>query len=140
MRGSPYSNEAHCFVVVAPTGSAAAFLGGSTYHYMFGINEYLGNSNFSQVCGRIAGVDYVFLNEVSMLSARDLYKLSVQLCKVVNVLDMPFGNKNMVFSGDFSQLPPAMGGENVLLYSRVIRAISSNIKSQEEAIGKALWH
>ncbi|KIM35720.1 hypothetical protein M413DRAFT_50015, partial [Hebeloma cylindrosporum] len=46
----------------------------------------------------------------------------------------------MVFAGDFAQLPPAMGGENVSLYSRVIGAISSNIKSQEEAIGKALWH
>ena len=79
------------------------------------------------------GVDYVFLDEVSMLSARDLYKISSQLCKVLNVLDMPFGNMNMVFSGDFSQLPPAMGGENVSLYSRVIGAIASNVKSQEEA-------
>ena len=32
-------NECHRFVVVAPTGSAAALLGGSTYHSMFGINE-----------------------------------------------------------------------------------------------------
>ena len=133
-------NEAHRFVVVAPTGNAAALLGGSTYHSMFGINEYSGSSIFSQVRGRILGVDYVFLDEVSMLSARDLYKLSNQLCKVLNVLDMPFGNMNMVFSGDFSQLPPAMGGENVSLYSRVIGAISSSMKSQEEAVGKALWH
>ena len=28
-------NESHHFVIVAPTGSAAALLGGSTYHYMF---------------------------------------------------------------------------------------------------------
>ncbi|KIM35721.1 hypothetical protein M413DRAFT_52319, partial [Hebeloma cylindrosporum] len=73
-------NESHRFVVVAPTGSAAALLGGSTYHYMFGINEYSGNSNFPQIRGRLAGVDYVFLDEVSMLSARDLYKISFQLC------------------------------------------------------------
>jgi len=33
-----------------------------------------------------------------------------------------------------------VGGENVSLYSTVIGAISSNAKSQEEAIGKALWH
>ncbi|KAF8223223.1 hypothetical protein L208DRAFT_1318003 [Tricholoma matsutake] len=32
--------ESHWFVVVAPTGSAAALLGGSTYHYMFGINDF----------------------------------------------------------------------------------------------------
>ena len=42
--------EAHWFVIVAPTGSAAALLGGSTYHYMFGINDHSGTlSNFAQV-------------------------------------------------------------------------------------------
>ena len=133
-------NESHRFITVTPTGSAAALLGGSMYHYMFRINEYSGNSNLSQICGRLAGVEYVFLDEVSMLLARDLYKISFQLCKVFNIPEIPFGNLNMVFSGDFTQLPPALGGENVSLYSRVISAISSNSRSQEEAIGKALWH
>jgi cysteine synthase len=32
--------ESHRFVIVAPTGSAAALLGGSTYHYLFGINDF----------------------------------------------------------------------------------------------------
>jgi PIF1-like helicase len=32
--------ESHQFIIVAPTGSAAALLGGSTYHYMFGINDF----------------------------------------------------------------------------------------------------
>ena len=31
--------ESHRFVVVAPTGNAAALLAGSTYHYLFGIND-----------------------------------------------------------------------------------------------------
>jgi putative protein kinase ArgK-like GTPase of G3E family len=31
--------EAHRFIIIAPTGTAAALLGGSTYHSMFGINE-----------------------------------------------------------------------------------------------------
>ena len=75
-----------------------------------------------------------------MLSARDLYKISFQLCKVFNISEIPFGNLNMVFLGDFAQLSSAVGGENVSLYSRVIGAILSNSKSQEEAIGKALWH
>ena len=133
-------NELHRFVVVAPTGNSAALLGGSTYHYLFGINEYSGNSNLSQIRGRLAGVEYVFFDEVSMLSARDMYKISFQLCKVLNIPEIPFGNLNIVFSGDFAQLPPALGGENVSLYSRVIGAVSSSSKSQEEAIGKALWH
>lgn len=47
---------------------------------------------------------------------------------------------NFVFAGDFAQLPPPMGGENVSLYGRHIGSISSSKISQEEAIGKALWH
>jgi hypothetical protein len=47
---------------------------------------------------------------------------------------------NMVFAGDFAQLPPAIGGENISLYSQFIGARSSDKKSQEESIGKALWH
>jgi hypothetical protein len=68
--------EKNRFVIVAPTGTAASLLGGSTYHYMFGINEHSGTlSNFSKVLSRLTGVDYVFFDEVSMLSARDLYSL-----------------------------------------------------------------
>ena len=88
----------------------------------------------------MAGVEYIFLDEVSMLSARDLYRISNQLSQVFNTPEESFGGLNMLFSGDFAQLPPAVGGEGVSLYSRSIGAISSNIKSQEEAIGKALWH
>ena len=42
-------NESHRFTIVAPTGSAAALLGGSTYHYLFGINEYTKMSSMSQI-------------------------------------------------------------------------------------------
>ena len=133
-------NESHRFTIVAPTGSAAALLGGSTYHYLFGINEYTKISNISQVKSRLEGVEYVFLDEVSMLSACDMYKISHQLSCVLNVYDKPFGGMNMVFAGDFAQLPPAIGGENISLYSRFIGTRSSDKKSQEESIGKALWH
>ena len=104
-------NESHQFTTVAPTGNAAALLGGSTYHYLFGINEYTKMSNMSQIKSRLEGVEYVFLDEVSMLSARDMYKISHQLSCVLNIYDKPFGGMNMVFAGDFAQLPPAIGGE-----------------------------
>ena len=107
---------------------------------MFGINDFNSNSQLSQVKANLAGVEYVFFDEVSMLSARDLYRISNQLSKVFNTPEDSFGGLNMVFSGDFAQLPPAVGGEGVSLYSRSIGAIASSMKSQEEAIGKALWH
>lgn len=135
--------ESHRFLVVAPTGTAAALLGGSTYHYMFGINSYSDGGSFGglpQIKSRLAGVEYVFLDEVSMLSARDLYKISFKLCQVFNTPDIPFGGINIVFAGDFAQLPPAIGGEHISLYSRSIGTHSTKLVDQEQAIGKALWH
>jgi len=134
-------NETNRFVIVAPTGTAASLLGGSTYHYMFGINEHSGTlSNFAKVLSRLSGVDYVFFDEVSMLSARDLYRISYQLAHTFNKPEAPFGGMNMVFCGDFAQLPPVPGGEFKSLYSCTIGALGTSLASQEEAIGKALWH
>lgn len=134
--------ESFRFIIVAPTGSAAALLGGSTYHSVLGINEMSGNTakKLTQVRSRLHGVDYVFFDEVSMPSAYDLCKISAQLSKVLNISDLPFGGMNMIFAGDFAQLPPPMGGEIVSLYSHSIGKKSTSLWSQEEAIGRALWH
>ena len=137
--------ESHRIVVVAPTGSAAALLGGSTYHYMFGINDFTGsnkaaNVQLAEVKQRLRGVDYVFMDEVSMLSCKDLYRISERLAKVMNNSDLPFGGMNMIFAGDFAQLPPAIGQENASLYSRTVGLSPKSLHDQEAAIGKALWH
>ena len=73
--------EAHQFVIVAPTGMAAALLGGSTYHSMFGINDrnVSGGSRLAQIKANLEGVEYVFVDEVSMLSGRDMYRINFQL-------------------------------------------------------------
>ena len=138
--------EAHRFIVVAPTGSAAALLSGSTYHSVLGINELSNLSEnasekiLSQVRTRLQGVDYVFLDEVSMLSCYELYRISCQLSRVFNKLGIPFGGINIIFAGDFAQLPPPIGGENVALYSRTVGQIATSLRSQEEAMGRAVWH
>ena len=136
-------DEAHRFICVAPTGTAAALLSGSTYHSVFGINE-LGGSTMekvlSQVRTRLQGVDYIFLDEVSMLSCYDMYRISSQLARVFNQLDKPFGGLNIIFAGDFAQLPPPIGGEHVSLYSRSVGQIATSLRSQEEAMGRAIWH
>jgi PIF1-like helicase len=61
-------NEAHCFII-APTGTAVALLGGSTYHSMFDINDKSSTSKVGHVKAKLEGVEYVFFNEVLMLSA-----------------------------------------------------------------------
>jgi hypothetical protein len=136
--------ESHRMIVVAPTGTAAALLGGSTYHSVFGINsktesEY-NSISIEQVCSRLDGVDYVFLDEVSMLSCIDMYKISEKLAKTLNRPEKAFGGMNMIFAGDFAQLPPAIGGEGVALYSHQAGCDPTSKSSQQSGIGKHLWH
>jgi hypothetical protein len=135
--------ESHRFIIVAPTGSAAALLQGSTYHSVFGINsdgKQISSIQLAQVKERLEGVHYVFLDEVSMLSCRDMYLISARLARVMNNLDVPFGGLNFIFAGDFAQLPPVIGHENASLYSRTVGMKSTSLRDQEAAIGKALWH
>ena len=138
-------NESHRFIIVAPTGSAAALLQGSTYHSMFGINsdeKRTGTSaiQLAQVKERLEGVQYIFLDEVSMLSCRDMYLISARLARVMNNLEAPFGGLNIIFAGDFAQLPPVIGHEHASLYSRSVGKDPTSLRQQEAAIGKALWH
>jgi transcriptional regulator of acetoin/glycerol metabolism len=69
-------NEAYRFIIVAPTGTAAALLSGSIYHSVFGINDMNNESQATktlmQVRTRLLEVDYIFMDEVSMLSCIEL--------------------------------------------------------------------
>jgi hypothetical protein len=137
-------NESHRIVITAPTGTAAALVGGSTYHSILGINDKSASTiSMAKVRTRLDGVNYMFLDEVSMLSCHDMYNISAQPAKAFNEPNKPFGGLNMIFSGDFSQLPPVGGGESISLYSGSIGTqIYSGLShyGQESAIGKALWH
>ena len=59
--------------------------------------------SLAQVKSRLDGVDYIFFDEVSMLSCRDMYKISAQCSKARGVYDEPFGGINFIFAGDFVQ-------------------------------------
>ncbi|TFK66991.1 hypothetical protein BDN72DRAFT_771311, partial [Pluteus cervinus] len=75
-----------------------------------------------------------------MLSCRDLYRISLQLTKIYGAPELPFGGVNMIFAGDFAQLPPVFGGEGSALYSLSAGSSSGKYVSQIAATGKALWH
>lgn len=139
-------NEGHRVMKLAPTGSAAALLGGSTYHSILGIRDSVDGGNVSKqtltnVKSRLEGVDYIFLNEVSMVSCQNMYKLSSRLAQALNEPDLPFGGMSMIFAGDLAQLPPVPGGEGTSLYKkRCSISASTKLWGQESAIGQALWH
>ena len=54
---------------------------------------------------------------------------------------VPFGGINMIFAGDFAQLPPPLGAKP--LYSHEVGRVihkTHDHRTQKASIGKALWH
>ena len=136
-------NESHRIIIIAPTGSAAALLNGSTYHSVLNIGSDQARNDVtsqSSVHEHLDGVDYIFLDEISMVACHELYQISASLAKARNMTEIPFGGLNMIFAGDFAQLKPVFGSP---LYSHTVGTsvdASMSVRSQQSAIGKALWH
>ncbi|RPD55788.1 hypothetical protein L227DRAFT_509559, partial [Lentinus tigrinus ALCF2SS1-6] len=75
--------ESYRFMCMAPTGSAAALIGGSTYHSMLGFRTKDGSESLStlmQVRAKLQNVEYIFLDEVSMVDCSSLYKICAKMC------------------------------------------------------------
>ncbi len=134
--------EGYRFALTAPTGSAASIIGGTTYHSLLGIPKNgLGVGSLAKVKDRLALVDLLFLDEVSMLSCQDIYTISSRLS---NAFDRPlesFGGKHIILAGDFAQLPPP-GALQLSLYNNNVgmKAGGTNINKQKSALGRGLWH
>lgn len=140
--------ESYRFKVLAPTGSAAALIGGNTYQSVIGINDRqkfdkISEQMLGKVRDQLSGVQYIFMDEVSMLSCHDLAKISKRLAIVTGKHELPFGGINMIFAVDFAQLPPVIGssssGSTVALYSQPPEH-GTDERSINHALGKALWH
>ena len=141
--------ESHRFLVLGPTGTSAALLNGSTYHSALGIRiktskeTGMGDGNsttiLADVTERLSGVDYIFLDEISMVACHELYAISARLSAITKVFDLPFGGMNVIFAGDFAQLPPTTG---VSLYNNSVAGcldVNMSVRQQENTIGKLLW-
>ena len=102
-----WKKEAHRFIILAPTGTAAALLNGHTYHSVLSI--LISKKEDEELQPRISeakaihdaricmqGVQYVFIDEISMVACHELYAISSRLGQVRNVHDKPFGGINMI--------------------------------------------
>jgi ATP-dependent DNA helicase PIF1 len=95
----------------------------STYHLFLDIfingqeiprNEITNNT---QVKTKLDGVEYIFLNEISIVTCDNNYKISSQLAKTLNESGLPYGEINMIFVRDFAQMSLVFGA---LLYNSTI--------------------
>jgi hypothetical protein len=117
---TPTTNpEAMCVLVSAPTGKAAFNVFGMTIHCTFRLppTQYGGKvcdleaSTINSLRNKLEKVELFIIDEVSMLSNRQLYDIDARL-RQVYCTTQDFGNKSVLFVGDFNQLAP-IGGSYV---------------------------
>lgn len=94
------------------TGVSANILGGQTLHSYLGIG--LGVASFAKLLHKISNsgflknrwkrLNLLIVDEVSMLDIRLLEKLEA-LARSIRGTELPFGGIQLLFSGDFLQLP-----------------------------------
>ena len=136
--------ESYRFMCLAPTGAAASLIAGSTYHSVLNLGQYTTETMkcLAEVQEKLKYVDYIFLDEISMVDCQALFKICARMCKAMRNEGDPFGGINMICAGDFAQLPPA-GMKGYALYSKDIATVlhtSTSYVEQEAALGKTIWH
>lgn len=99
--------------ITASTGIAATHIGGMTLHSWsgIGIGEHLSERDIDAIAAkepvvrRITKSRILIIDEVSMLSGETLAAAEA-VVREVNRSDEPFGGMQVIFVGDFFQLPP----------------------------------
>lgn len=107
--------------ITATTGIAATHIGGLTIHSWSGIGiskslseyELDALSSREKLQSRINKTAVLIIDEISMLEASTI-DLVEKVCRTVRGSSLPWGGLQVVFVGDFFQLPPVSRGEEVL--------------------------
>lgn len=109
--------------VTASTGIAGVNIGGYTIHSLLGtglagsvmeLKAHHSQNQLDKAANRLAEVDIILTDEVSMLTGDYIDMMDWWLRKIAMVLyrhggvDKPFGGWQIVFVGDFLQLPPVI--------------------------------
>lgn len=110
--------------ITASTGIAATHIGGQTIHSWSGIGVKSALTEYD--IDRLAATEYIvkriqktkvlLIDEISMLSAETLNSIE-RVCRAVKLSDEPFGGMQIVFVGDFFQLPPVSRGRDEMPFA-----------------------
>jgi hypothetical protein len=131
-------NQSRRFRLASYTGVAAKNISGMTLHTALGINQRSKSTRTKTVHDLVAmweGVDFLFIDEVSMIGCNLLLQISEALTSAKGDTSA-FGGINIIFAGDFAQLGPV---GQTRLYAHVNTAESSTTKGQNTIFGKLLW-
>ena len=127
------------FRLASYMGIAARNINGMTLHQLlcFRNNSSKKNQKILQELKDLwEGVEYLFIDEVSMIGCKFLYKISETLSDALGD-PQPFGGLSIIFAGDFAQLPPV---KTTRLYAHVdTRTREQTTSFQQTVAGKMLW-
>ena len=133
------------FRLASYTGIAAKNIHGMTLHAALSLDDRRTTTRSSQsyrdLVAMWEGVDYFFIDEVSMISCQLLCKISTALNMAKGTDEgTDFGGINMIFAGDFAQLPP-VGGKRLYAKGESNTAEAAGTqRGQNKVKGKILWN
>jgi ATP-dependent DNA helicase PIF1 len=118
--------------VTASTGIAATHIGGMTIHSWSGVGarDTFTQYDLDQIMSRektvrrIKAASVLIIDEISMLDGKLLDMVDV-VCRTARGVGSPFGGLQVVFVGDFFQLPPITRQGEVMRYAFASRAWDS---------------
>ena len=100
----------HCLITTT-TGMAAYHIHGMTLHSALQLpvrdhncNDLQGSS-LASLQQRLAEIQYIIIDEVSMLGQRMIAWVDRRLCQATGHQDKPFGGLSIILVGDLGQLP-----------------------------------
>ena len=132
-------NSIREIIYLGPTGVSARNIGGCTIHSLFGFPstaltpEQLCIMSDKQLA-ILRLVEIIVVDEISMVRS-DLFQAMDIMLKKANNTDKSFGGKQLICVGDYYQLPPVPGSENVQRYlnERLGGIYAFNTKSWKDA-------
>jgi ATP-dependent exoDNAse (exonuclease V) alpha subunit len=131
-----------CLRIMSYMGIAANNVSGMTLHSALNLStannaqrSRPGNSD-EELTYMWSGVDYLFIDEISMISCEFLETISSTLCRVTGRTE-PFGRISVIFAGDLTQLPP-VGEPRLYAYINPSYGASCH-HTQKKLKGKLLW-
>ena len=132
-------NQSRRFRLASYTGVAARNISGVTLHSALCLNQRKGGiirgKTRRDLVAAWDGVDYLFIDEVSMIGCNLLLSISRSLADAKDK-KIPFGGVNVIFAGDFAQLPPV---GQTKLYAHINTAKVNTSSGQNAVFGKILW-
>lgn len=132
-------------ISAAPTGCAAHLIGGTTIHQCLSLGHKIrhnkSKANLQRMVAKWESVSFLIFDEVSMIGLRMINTINKQLM-LAKSTDKLFGGINVLFCGDFFQLPPVNAKA---LYERTLNEKNEKINfvtdtyNTEVDAGRLLW-